>query len=120
MSNSTGDFFKGLILGAAVGTVAGILLAPQSGEDTRKDIKKFALDVSDKAQDLYADSRKKVEDKIEALKTAGKNIDFTEYKKLVSNVIDELKKDSEVASETAKQIGEQLNKDWKDFKSTVA
>jgi len=26
MSNSTEDFFKGLILGAAVGTVAGILL----------------------------------------------------------------------------------------------
>ncbi len=119
MSNSSGDFIKGLIFGAAVGTVAGILLAPQSGEDTRKDIKKFALDVSDKAQDLYTTSRKKVENKVKELKVAGKKIDFEAYKKLVSNVVDELKKDSDVASETAKKIGEQLNKDWSDIKTAI-
>mgnify|MGYP001117807221 FL=1 len=120
MSNSTEDFFKGLILGAAVGTVAGILLAPKSGKETREDIKQFALDVSNKAQDLYVSSRKKVEAKIEDLKKAGKKIDFNEYKKLVQNVIDELKNDSEVASETARQIGEQLNKDWSEVKATIA
>jgi gas vesicle protein len=120
MSSSTEDFFKGLVIGAAVGTVAGILLAPKSGQETREDIKKFALDVSNKAQDLYVDSRKKVEAKIKDLKAAGKNIDFDAYKKLVSNVIDELKNDSEVASDTAKKIGEQLNKDWSDIKETIA
>ena len=120
MSNSTEDFFKGLILGAAVGTVAGILLAPKSGKETREDIKQFALDVTDKAQDLYVSSRRKVEEKIEDLKKAGKKVDINAYKKLVQNVVDELKKDSDVASETARKIGEQLNRDWNEVKATIA
>ena len=53
MSSSGDDFFKGLLFGAVIGATAGILLAPQSGVKTREDIKKLALDMGDKAQDLY-------------------------------------------------------------------
>jgi gas vesicle protein len=118
--SSEGDFFKGLLVGAVVGAAAGILLAPQSGEKTREDIKKFSGDLADKAQDLYASSRKKLEKKISYLKEAGKKIDFEAYKKLVENVVDEVKKDRDVAATTAKKVGEQLRNDWDEFKSGIS
>ena len=117
--SSSDDFFKGLIFGAVIGATAGILLAPKSGTETREDIKKFSSDVQDKAEELYMTSRKEVEKRIKALKVAGKNLDFDTYKKLVSKVTDELKKDSDVASDTAKKIGEQLADDWNELKSAV-
>ncbi|HRX43634.1 MAG TPA: YtxH domain-containing protein [Candidatus Dojkabacteria bacterium] len=119
MSSSGDDFFKGLLFGAVIGATAGILLAPQSGVKTREDIKKLALDMGDKAQDLYSYARKQVEKKIKEVKAAGKKIDFEAYKKLVMEVVDEIKNDSNVTSQTAKQIGLQLNQDWNDLKSSL-
>lgn len=119
MSSSTDDFFKGLVFGAVIGAAAGILLAPKSGLETRKDIQKFALDMSEKAEDLYVSSRRKLERKLRELKAAGKRIDIDTYKKLVLNIVDEIKNDSNVTSDTAKQIGEQLNEDWNDIKSAL-
>ncbi len=119
MSSSTDDFFKGLLFGAVMGAAAGILLAPKSGVETRADIRKLALDISDQAQDTYVNARKQVEKKIKDLKTAGKRIDLESYKKLVLEVVDEIKNDSDVTSETAKKIGMQLNDDWNEIKSAV-
>lgn len=117
--STSDDFFKGLIFGAVIGATAGILLAPKSGAETREDIKKFSLDLQDKAYDLYTSSRKEVEKRVRDLKAAGKRIDIDAYKKLVSKVVDELKNDSDVAASTAKKIGEQLNSDWNEIKSAV-
>jgi gas vesicle protein len=39
----------GFLLGAIGGAVAGILLAPKSGKETRADIKDKAVEVNDKA-----------------------------------------------------------------------
>jgi gas vesicle protein len=119
MSSSENDFIKGLLFGAVIGTTAGILLAPQSGVQTREDIKKLALETGNKGKNLYTSARKQVEEKILEVKAAGKKIDFEVYKKLVMDVVDEIKNDSDVTSETAKQIGLQLNKDWSDFKSSL-
>jgi len=119
MSSSGDDFFKGLLFGAVIGATAGILFAPQSGVKTREDIKKLALDMGDKAQDLYINARKQVEMKIKEVKMAGKKIDFDVYKKLVMEVVNEIKNDSNVTSETAKQIGLRLNQDWNDLKSSI-
>ena len=117
--SSSDDFFKGLLFGAVVGVTAGILLAPKSGLETREDIKKFSTDVQDKAQELYYSAKKDLEKKMKELKAAGKRIDVDAYKKLVGKVVDELKNDSDVASSTAKKIGEQLNDDWNEIKSAV-
>lgn len=117
--SSSDDFFKGLVFGAVIGATAGILLAPKSGAETRDDIKKFSSDVQDKAYDLYISSRKEVEKRMKDLKAAGKRIDVDAYKRLVSKVVDELKQDSDVAANTAKKIGEQLNSDWEEIKSAV-
>ncbi|ANV83103.1 gas vesicle protein [Picosynechococcus sp. PCC 7003] len=56
-----GAFVGGMLIGGAVGAIAGLLLAPRSGKDTRKILKKslealpeLAEDLSDSLQ-LHAD-----------------------------------------------------------------
>jgi len=118
--NNTGSFFKGLIAGALGGAIAGILLAPKSGEETREDIKKLAVDIKDKAVDTYEKARGEVEKKIEQVKKAGEKIDEDKYKKIVAEVVDEFKRDTKVTSSAAKQLGEQLSKDWDMVKKSLA
>jgi gas vesicle protein len=110
--NSTESFFKGLVLGVAGGVVAGILLAPKSGAETREDIKNLAIDLKDKATDLYHSAKKEVEKKVEQVKKAGEKIDESKYKRIVAEVVDEFKKDTEVTASAAKKLGEQLSGDW--------
>ncbi|HEY9664970.1 MAG TPA: YtxH domain-containing protein [Allocoleopsis sp.] len=51
-SGSTGVFIGGLLLGALVGAVAGVLVAPKSGRETRKLLKKSADALPELAEDL--------------------------------------------------------------------
>lgn len=61
MSNGSDDknvalnFLAGLGVGALVGAVAALLLAPQSGKDTREDIKAAADDLRNKADRVISD-----------------------------------------------------------------
>ena len=57
-----GKFGLGLLLGAAVGAVAGILTAPKSGKETREDIKRKASEIKSDAASKADDVRKKAED----------------------------------------------------------
>lgn len=118
--SSTGDFFKGLVFGTVVGVTAGILLAPKSGEETREDIKKFAMETADSAEKTYRKAKRQAQRKLRDLKDAGENIDVDGYKKLIGKIVDEIKTDGEVTSDVAKKIGEKLNDDWKDLKSALA
>ena len=47
---SVGKFFTGVAIGAAIGAIAGVLLAPQSGEETREKIGDMAKDVAGKTE----------------------------------------------------------------------
>lgn len=47
-----------LILAAAGGFVAGVLLAPKSGEETRKELKQKAESYKGKAQEGYEEAKK--------------------------------------------------------------
>lgn len=114
-----GDFFKGLVFGTVIGVVAGVLLAPQSGEETRKEIKKFALETADEAELQYRKAKRLVRRKIRDIREAGESIDIDSYKKLVLKVVDQLKTDMEVSPATAKRIGEKLNEDWNELKSAI-
>lgn len=78
---SAGKFLAGFIVGGAIGAVAGILLAPQSGEETRdllndasKDVvkktDKTVREIQDKADTVVSDLQKKsdeIMDKIQSL-----------------------------------------------------
>lgn len=53
MSNQqSGKFLGGFALGAAVGTVVGLLIAPRSGKETRELLKKSADALPEIAEDL--------------------------------------------------------------------
>lgn len=51
-NNRSGSFFGGLVLGAAAGTIAGILIAPRTGRETRQILKKSADALPELAEDL--------------------------------------------------------------------
>uniref|UniRef100_B8HLI0 Gas vesicle protein n=1 Tax=Cyanothece sp. (strain PCC 7425 / ATCC 29141) TaxID=395961 RepID=B8HLI0_CYAP4 len=53
MSNSrSGSFIGGLLLGTALGTVTGLLLAPRSGRETRNLLRKSADALPELVEDL--------------------------------------------------------------------
>ncbi len=49
-----GSFLSGFIIGGLAGAVAALLLTPQSGEETRKQIKEKSIELRDKAS-TYVD-----------------------------------------------------------------
>lgn len=51
-SGSSGLFVGGFVLGAAIGAVTGLLLAPRSGRETRQFLKKSADALPELAEDL--------------------------------------------------------------------
>lgn len=51
-SGSSGFFVGGMIIGAVIGTVAGVLVAPKSGRETRQLLKKSADALPELAEDL--------------------------------------------------------------------
>ena len=50
--NPTGFFIGGLAIGSAVGTLMGLLIAPRTGRETRRVIKKSADALPEIAEDL--------------------------------------------------------------------
>ena len=63
-NNSGGDmsaFFTGIIFGGLIGAVTALLMAPQSGEETRKHLSRASNDFRDKAQDGLEDARERAE-----------------------------------------------------------
>lgn len=48
------NFFSGVLVGSALGTLVGILVAPRSGEETRRIIKKTASAIPEMSEDLSA------------------------------------------------------------------
>lgn len=50
--NRSGAFIGGMLLGAAIGTITGLLAAPQSGRQTRRLLKKSAQALPELAEDL--------------------------------------------------------------------
>lgn len=119
MSKETNSFLKGLAFGAVAGAVAGILLAPKSGEETRKDIQKLAVNLKDKATDVYSEARVKVEKKVKSLKALGKKIDEKKYASLVNEIVDEYRQKDVLTSQSGKKLAAQLKKDWSSVKKAV-
>lgn len=70
-SDNFGAFLIGFVVGGAVGAVTALLLAPQSGEETREMIKDQAIVLRDKTVDTYEATRAKAEEAAdEAVKRA--------------------------------------------------
>ncbi len=70
---NTGTFLGGIILGAIMGGAVALLYAPQTGEDTRNQVKskidelqveleKMQAKLKDKGNELKGDAKKKMEE----------------------------------------------------------
>jgi gas vesicle protein len=79
----SGSMFLSFLLGGVVGAGLALLLAPQSGDETRRKIKDFADDVREKTS-AYAD---KTKEKIVSFVDDGKGY-YEEKKNLVRSAID--------------------------------
>jgi gas vesicle protein len=55
-------FLKGLLIGGALGALAGILFAPKSGKEMRSDIKKKGNKIIKGGQEIYADASTKAKE----------------------------------------------------------
>lgn len=53
--------FVGLLTGALLGVVATLLMAPQSGEETRTQIREKGTELKDKAETTYSDLQERLE-----------------------------------------------------------
>jgi len=67
-------FFKGLLVGGALGALAGILFAPKSGKEMRSDIKKKGNKIVKDGQEIYADASIKAKEIIGEVKHQAKEL----------------------------------------------
>jgi gas vesicle protein len=103
MSDSN-DGFKTLftfLAGAAIGAIAGMLLAPKAGKDLRGDVREFTDHLAEDAKSEYAKMSEKA-------RQAG-----TQARKFS----DDAKAEYEKVSEKAKEIGGQAKKFAEDVKN---
>ena len=97
MSKKSAGFFLGAIFGAAAGAVAGLFLAPRSGEETRALAADAVNDAWDSALDSYERTSKVVSTKID------------EVKPTVDAKTDELRAKVDLARERMDQLRESLS-----------
>ncbi len=74
MNENTKNVIQGFLIGAAAGIVAGLLLAPGSGKDTRKKIADSAKDLSDKFGTEFEDALSKLSNFTESTLSNLKNV----------------------------------------------
>lgn len=82
----------GAILGTAAGLVAGILLAPDEGKETRKKIKRKANDFKDKATDGYHKASDAVKENYHHLADKAKSY-YENYKNKAQNIAENIEDD---------------------------
>ena len=58
-NGKNGYFAKGLIIGGVSGALAGLLFAPKSGKQLRKDIKHKGSEAVNDTKEFYFDAQKK-------------------------------------------------------------
>ena len=77
---SKGKFGLGLLFGAAVGAVAGILTAPKSGKETRKELKEKAEEIGKVVKEKTSEAAENTEKVIDEVKE--KTSEFVEDAKV--------------------------------------
>jgi gas vesicle protein len=94
-NNDFVTFFAGMVIGGLVGAAAAMLLAPQSGEETRALIRDKSIELKDKAVDVGQDVQLRAEKALETTRAQ------------LEDVVDDLKSRTDelaklISKETAK------------------
>lgn len=108
MDKKQKEFLKGAAIGVAAGAVAGaiagILLAPQSGKETREDIKKYLHEMKDKIALKLGDLKEITEDK---------------YGEVVDSVVSAYEKGKKISTAESKVIKNQLKEGYEEVKKAA-
>lgn len=83
---SATKFLAGFIVGGAIGAIAGILLAPKSGEETRQLIADTSKDVLRRADETVKEIQSKADDVVSDMQKKG-----DEIRDKLQNLIDKQK-----------------------------
>lgn len=85
------EFGLGLLVGSALGAITGILLAPQSGVATRKEIAQSAMSLKESAAELVAQAKENID--LAASKVEGAlGLEEWSVKKKLDEIKDDLEK----------------------------
>lgn len=85
--NDLGSFLSGLIIGGLIGAAAALLMAPQSGEETRHVIREKGIELRDRAAETAEEARMRAEDIAHKASERGKEL-YEEQRSRVTKAID--------------------------------
>ncbi len=88
--SSVSKFIAGFVVGGAIGAIAGILLAPKSGEETRQFLADSAQDLVKKADETAKQIQSKADVAVSDLQKKGEEI-----KEKLQGLIDKQKNNPE-------------------------
>lgn len=123
-------FGAGLVLGAIIGAVAGIFLAPKSGKEMREDaasslkdihhkinsgeiqarVQEIFGEVTDEGMKLYKETKKELTDKLESAKD---HLSKSEYLEMLEEVIDSARERTQASVEYGKKIRDSFMEGYK-------
>ena len=117
--NSNGQFYKGLLFGAVVGAVAGVLLAPEEGNKSRDKLKKRLKAAKNEYGPLLNELSKKVEKVSEDLAPAVTVIRerAEEVKKEVEKKAEPIVKEAEAE---VRKVSQKVEEEVKKVKNVVS
>jgi gas vesicle protein len=90
-SSSGFAFIAGLVVGGAIGAIAGLLFAPETGEETRKKVAEKSKEWGDELLHKFDDLKESVTDVMEDVKKGTAEV-MEDVKKGTVEVLDDVKK----------------------------
>ncbi len=105
-NNEGAAFFAGLVIGGLVGAALALLLAPQSGEETRAQIRDKSLEYKDWAEEGYVQTRQQVQEQSAAAYEKGRQSVLDAYEKGRQSALETVEKGKQaVTSRTGSSDG---------------
>lgn len=100
-----GRFVRGIVIGSVIGAAGGLLLAPKSGERTRKDIEKMFTEMKDK---------------VTARLTEGGKFTKRIYDSIIDKVMEKYEVAGEITPRDAKKIREIFERSYGEISKIIS
>ena len=108
------QFTVGVLTGAAAGAIAALLFAPQSGSETRADIKETAVHGADVVKTTAKDVAGKTKDKAEDIGSTVSDT-YHYFREKASEVSDDASKEARRAARKARVAARNARRDAEEF-----
>jgi gas vesicle protein len=96
------EFLAGFVIGGLVGAAVALILAPQSGEETRAQLRERGIELKDRAGEMAVEARKRAEELSEEARKEAEELS-TETRKRVEEIIADARVRIEEAIEEGKK-----------------